>query len=114
MPVWVLQIRQGFAATVCGVDADELQRDPTSLRLYKDGELVYSAPAKQVLTCQECADRTEAYEVMRAIGRASAGKGALGPELDGIRPAAGGKRQVGHMVERVIAVTADKARGPSE
>lgn len=114
MPVWVLRIRQGFSATVCGVDADELQRDATALRLYKDGQLVYSAPPNQVLTCQECADRPEAYEVMRSLGRASAGKGALGPELQGIRPAAGGKRQIGHMVERVIAVTTDKSRGPTE
>lgn len=114
MPVWVLRVRQSFSATVCGVDADELQRDDTSVRLFKDGNLVYSAPAKQVLSCQECVDRAEAYEVMRAIGRAAAGKGALGPEMVGIRPAAGGKRQVGHVVERVIAVTEDKSRGPIE
>lgn len=110
MPVWVLRVRQGFSATVCGVDADTLENTPETVRFYKDGAIVWSGPAGQVLTCAECADRGAARELMRQWGRDGAGKGALGPELVGIRPAAGGSRQIGQMVERVIADVGERDR----
>ena len=91
---------------VCAIQADEVRRGERSATDWRDGALVYQVPLAALCGEQQVEDRQRAQELLKQW-MAPARKGRLGPEFLGIRPAAGGHRQVGTAVEQVVAIVED-------
>lgn len=112
MAYYVLRVRQVSGETVCAVQADEVRLGDSSATFWLDGALVYQAPRAALQQQQQVADRPAAEALIRQWSRRGGRRGTLGPEQAAIRPAAGGQRQIGGVVEQVIAVVEGSTARP--
>lgn len=110
--VLTVQASATAAPTVCAVDAERVQFGDGSAQFFLADQLVYQVPLALLLRQTEHADVATARDEMRQRQRELRGKGRLGQEHAGVRPAAGAVAVRAAVIESVRAVLASDKEHP--
>lgn len=109
---YVLRVQHAMTETLCAIQADEVSRGESSVSYWYEDSLVYQVPVASLRAEEAVADRQAAQDLMKQW-TVPARKGRLGSEFNGIRPGAGGSRQIGTAVEQVVAILEDPRSRPA-